>query len=60
MSNKVIITKCKDCAAWVPVDSHGFGVYCDELGQVISEADTDVGIPDNCPKLTSSEELKNV
>lgn len=53
--NKLIITKCIECAQWVPANSYGVGVYCDELGQVISETETDMGIPDICPLLITQE-----
>ena len=48
--NKIIITKCQDCAERHPADSHGTGVFCDELNNKISD-DTDCLVPDNCPKI---------
>ncbi len=51
--NKVIITKCIDCACWCPANTYGNGVYCDELQTTISELDCDIDIPDYCPKLAS-------
>ena len=53
--NKLTITKCIECANWTPADSLGFGTYCDELGQVISEKDEEIDIPDICPKLASQQ-----
>ena len=53
--NKIIITKCQDCAERRPADSHGTGVFCDELNNKISD-DTDCLVPDNCPKIKISHD----
>ncbi len=51
--NKVIITKCIECANWCPATSLGTGTYCDELQRIISGGDVEIDIPDICPKLAS-------
>ena len=50
--NKLIITKCIECSNWSPAHSYGVGVFCDELGIILSETERDdFLIPDECPKL---------
>ena len=53
--NRVIITTCFECSNWAPTDSYGNGVYCDELGEVLSTTEIDYPIPDKCPKLEKNK-----